>query len=379
MSHRIYLTSFIFAITLALTAYINSSFLNNTLGASYTGIIFGIASLSTLILLEYIPVLLKKHGNYFLSVVFILISILSLAVMTLPVAKIIIGILFTLYLVMNNILAYSFDIFLEHYTKQGTIGSTRGLYLTINSVAWVISPFFAGIIVTKQGFVSLYQIALLGMVVIGILVLFLFKNFKDGIYVRRSLLKTLIAIRHRRDILRICISQFTLQFFFAVMVLFTPLYLHQNFDFSYKTIGLIFTIMLLPFVLIQYPLGRIADKKFGVKEILVIGFLVMSLSTISFSLYTGALWYVFAIILFMTRVGASAIEVMNETYLFTKITDKEPDLLSFFRAMSPLAFLIAPVLATISIHLIPYNSLFTCLGVLVLLGGSSILFLRDVK
>lgn len=379
MFKRIYIASFIFAITLALTAYINSSFLQNTVGTLYTGIVFGIASLMTLVLLEYIPLLLKKYGNYFLSITFILLSILSLATTTLPISKTVIGIVFVVYLTMNNMIAYSFDIFLEHSTKKSSVGSTRGLYLTINNIAWVISPLFAGILVTKEGFITLYQIVLAGMILIGILILFLFKKFKDDVYVRRSIFKTLSTLRHRRDVLRICISQFTLNFFFAIMVLFTPLYLYQNFDLSYKTMGLIFTIMLLPFVLIQYPLGRIADKRIGVKEILIAGFLVMSISTIWFSFYNGAQWYIFAIILFTTRVGASAVEVMNETFLFTKITDEEPDILSFFRAMTPLAFLIAPMLATISIGVIPYTSLFVCLGVLVLLGGSSILFLKDVR
>ena len=37
--------------------------------------------------------------------------------------------------------------------------------------------------------------------------------------------------------------------------------------------------MLLPFLFFQLPLGHLADKKYGEKEILIIGFVVMGATT----------------------------------------------------------------------------------------------------
>ena len=67
--------------------------------------------------------------------------------------------------------------------------------------------------------------------------------------------------------------------------------------FDWKSIAIIFTVMLLPFVLIQAPLGRYSDN-IGERKILMLGFFVTAISTITlFFIHEKELW-IWATILF---------------------------------------------------------------------------------
>ena len=84
-------------------------------------------------------------------------------------------------------------------------------------------------------------------------------------------------------------------------------------------------------------------------------------------------------LLFVTRIGASAIEVMTESYFFKKITDKDVDILSFYRIVRPLAYSISPVVASILLIFYDIKYLFLVLGVAMIFGINFSLRLKDTK
>ena len=172
---------------------------------------------------------------------------------------------------------------------------------------------------------------------------------------------------------------FLLQFFFTWMVIYTPIYLHQYIGFSWREIGIIFSIMLLPFVILEIPLGRLADTRYGEKEMLAIGFIVMAVSTglVSFiPVKDMALWIV---LLFLTRVGASTVEVMSETYFFKKIDPDKVHIMSAFRMLRPLSYTISPIAAMILLFFIPLQYLFIPLAFLLFYGVRYSLTLEDTR
>jgi hypothetical protein len=79
----------------------------------------------------------------------------------------------------------------------------------------------------------------------------------------------------------------------------------------------------------------------------------------------------------MTRVGASMVEIMNETYFFKKNSDRTPDLIGVFRLTRPFAYLIAPVIASMLLMALDYPSLFVVLGILMLYGLRYSLTIKD--
>src|SRR5574343_1523853 len=89
-----------------------------------------------------------------------------------------------------------------------------------------------------------------------------------------------------------------------------------------------------------------------------------------------------AIFLFMTRVGASFVEVASETYFFKHVTDKNAGFISLFRSTRPISFIIAPAVVAASAYIAtssnaPYGYTFSILGIIVLTGALWSFSLKD--
>ena len=363
----IYSISFIFSIQYALVVYINSSFLESKIGENFVGIIFTIASLVSIIALLEITHLLKRLGNYKTSILVILSNAISLLLMGLSKSAPLIILGFISYNVTNFSLMFSRDIFIEDFTGDKKIGKTRGIFLTIINLAWVFAPLVSGFIITKMSYSGIYLLAILISLPSIFFIMPWFRNFKDPVYTKISIRTTFKKILNDKNLKKIYASEFLLRFFYSWMVIYTPIYLSQYLHFSWNKIGIIFTVMLLPFVFLQYPLGKLSDK-IGEKKILILGFIIMIISTISmFFVQTNSV-LIWAIILFTTRIGAATVEVMNESYFFKKIHPSEAGLISFFRNTFPLSVVVSPLLATIFLSFLSHKFLFLILGLILTLG-----------
>jgi MFS family permease len=376
---RIYGVSFIFALNIALTAYINSTFLSQFFSERAVGFLFAGAALLTIIALEILPLSIEKIGARITTGFVLLSSLATLIILTNANDARSAGLFFVLYTTCNTLAIFCFDIFIGHFSKRGNTGNARGSYLTITNLGWLASPFLAGFLVSHLGYSTLYSLVA-GLVTLALATFVVaLRHYEDAEYVHRSPFVALKKVRHMPNIIRILTVNFLLQFFFSWMIIFTPVYLHEIVGLPFDTIGKIFTVMLLPFVLLSIPLGRVADRTWGEKEILIAGITIMGIATWMFASYGGTSTLVFAAILFFTRVGAASVETMCETYFFKEVSDKEPDVVSLFRTTVPLAFMIGPLVATLLLAYASHTVLFYSLGCIVLLGLIPALALKDTK
>ncbi|MDE1988484.1 MAG: MFS transporter, partial [Patescibacteria group bacterium] len=215
-------------------------------------------------------------------------------------------------------------------------------------------------------------------------VLFIAKNnlkkLKSQDYDKTPLIRTIKDIwSNNKNIKNIFIISFLMQFFFSWMVIYTPLYLRNHILFDWKQIGILFSVMLLPYVLTELPLGKIADDKLGEKEIMSIGLIIVAISTGIISFISNGNFFLWMAILFITRIGASMVEIMSETYFFKQISASQMPILSVFRTTRPLAYIIAPIAATILFSFIEFKFIFMILGFLMFYGLRFSLALRDTK
>ena len=114
---------------------------------------------------------------------------------------------------------------------------------------------------------------------------------------------------------------------------------------------------------------------------LIGGFLLMGISTGALALVTSPSVILWAGLLFITRIGASAVEEMSESYFYKQIDGTDTHLITLFRNLAPLSFLVAPVAATI-VFLgfgFDYRFLFVILGMLMLLGIRYALMIKDTR
>lgn len=378
----VYLLGFIFAFHVALSTYINSSFLSVFMPENWVGIIYTSGSLLTIVLFFIFPLFLKKIGNYRLTLLLIILEMFALAGLVIFESFFWLTTSFLTSFITISLIYLSLDVFLEGFSSDKVTGRIRGLYLTIVNLGWIFAPMISGLILSSGDYWKIYAASFI-LLIPGLFILFGgLKKFKDPIYPVLPVWHTAKEIVSNRDLRNIFGSHFLLNFFYSLMIIYTPIYLNKYVNFSWEQIGLIFGIMLLPFVFIQFPLGQLSDKRFGEKEILSVGFIITAISTATLAflpLNTG-LW-LWAFLLFMTRVGASAIEVMSDTYFFKKVNNSNSDIISMFRTSRPLAYIVAPLLITtlINISKLELKYVFLVLGLIMFLGLKFSLSIKDTK
>lgn len=365
-----YVLSFLFTLHISLSAYVNSTFLTGIVSEKYVGLLYTIGAIITIFLLSRSATLLKYFGNRKLVLWLLIINMVSIAcLITSPNPKLI-GLSFISILTTNTLIALCLDIFIEHFGNPKTIGKTRGLYLTVTNLAWMLSPLVTALLIARNGgYITVYALALITVVIMTIGLSLSVKTFTDKKYIREPFIKTYRYLKTHPHIFAITMINFILQFFFTWMVIYTPIFLKQHIGFNWGELGVIFTIMLAPFVIFGLPIGILVDK-YHVKKrtLLYIGFIIIVASTISIAFIDVkniALW---ALVLFLTRTGASIIETTSEIYFFTHVGEEDAYLLGIFRDMTPVAYIVGPLCATLVFTVLPFNYLFIVLGIILMLG-----------
>jgi MFS family permease len=370
---KLYLLAFIFSLHLALAAYVNSTFLSQYIGEHLVGLVYVASSVLTLIIFAYSSSLMKKLGNKKLVHVGIALNLISLIILGIVHIPVVLVTALVVFLVTNNLVMFGFDTIFESFESPDSIGRTRGMYLSVTNLAWMLSPLFSGYIIQSTGYQSIYIIgACLALATtIGLSV----SNIKNSFtYKKVPLLKTFFRLENDEGIRDLVFISFILHLFYAIMVVYTPIYLIDHLGFDWSTIGIVFTVMLTPFVILGLPVGRLIDRGVKEKKLLRIGLTIAGGATLIIAGTTSTNIALWAILLLLTRIGASILETTTETFLFKKIKPEDIDALSVFRDMSPLAYLIAPIVATGILYILPFKSIFFILGCIMI--GSTVVVNR---
>lgn len=377
--NTLFLSNIFLAFHYALIIYINSSFLSNFFSQTQVSSLYIIGSIINTIILVNASKIIGRIGNYKFAMYGITIELLATLGLVLSSSPVLVAIYFLMHLVTISLLLFSFDVFIEDFTKdESTTGSIRATYLTITNITIALSPLLVALLVSDSNYKYVYTLSALLLLPLYNLIS-RYKNEKIDTVKHIRIKETITEYIKNKDLYNVFASHFILQLFYAFMIVYTPIYLSQNIGFSWAEIGGIFTIMLLPFIIFEIPVGELADDKYGEKEFLTIGFVIMGLSTLFISFITVKVFWIWATVLFITRIGASFVEISSDSYFFKKVNQEKTDVISFFRVTRPLSFIIAPLTATLALQFIPFQYIFIIIGTLVIIGVRYSMALNDTK
>lgn len=380
MLKNIYISSAIFSLHSYLVIYINSSFLGGHFSNSELSLLYIIGAIINVTLLISLPKIIGKIGIHACTLLLIIIDFFAVLGLILDAHTWLIAISFTLHQATTLMILFMFDEYLEYSSKsESYTGRIRSVYLTVSSLALVISPTITGILATSAyGFRAVYSVSFLLLIPLFFIVRskLRYQNVsKPYVGIRQALASSIKS----RSSSAIILCRFILECFYAWMVIYMALYLTQNIGFGWKEVGSIFTIMLLPFLLFEIPLGFFSDKFSGEKKIIILGFIISAGAAAFIPFISTADFILWAAVLFVTRVGASFAEIGTESFFFKNVKGEDAGMISLFRSTRPLSFIVAPAIATFSLSLLTYHNTFFVLSGITLCGAITALMLDNSR
>ena len=365
----VYLANLLVSFHYFLVVYINSTFLSKYISTGIISTLYLIGSVLSVILFLVFSNLVKGIGNYRLVLVFICLEICALAGLALAYSTGVIILSFILYLVISPIIYLNLDIFLEKFTKsEKDTGGIRGMFMTMQSITQVVAPLLVGYIMLAGEYKNVYLVSIGFLVAVAVLISITFRNFNDSHYSTHTMSASLLYILKDKMLNKVFVAQNLLRFFYAWMVIYTPLYLIEYIGFSWSEIAVVFSIMLLPFLLLELPLGNLFDSRSMEKWVMAIGFVIMGITVATIPMITTKVLWMWATVLFVSRIGAACVEMATESYFFRHVDSSLADTISIFRMARPMTYVLAAATATLVLHMVSMKQSFFVLAVLVLLG-----------
>ena len=351
-----------------LVVYINSTFLGQTIHREAIGWLYAVGALINIVALLKMPRWLSKHGTYSVMLLISILEIALLCLMAVSSSPFLILAAFVIHHALTPLILMCLDVTIEDCAPSNEIGKIRGSFLTILAIASVISPLVMGAFLAgNNGFEQIYLFSAMFMVLFTLTVWRNFAKSERGVYKALNIKKEIKEFWRDRNIRNIGFCNVVLQFFFSWMVVYIPIYLLEVGGFTWSEVGMMISITLLPFILLEIPVGEMADKRFGEKEMLIIGLLVAAFATLFLPFLPPGNFVLWTAVLFAARAGASVIETMIESYFFKK-TKGCDELIAVFRMGTPIAFILGPALGSIALLLVGFEHIFFLLTAVLILG-----------
>ena len=373
------LVSFFIGFSQAVSAYVLSTFFEGAWGAKSVGFFYAVTYIITLAILLNLHKIVAKLGKSSAFSLICLLEILTLCALVFLGFTKAAAFLVVFYLVFSALAWTMIDVILESFSKDEASGEIRGEHLTIFNLGFLFGPFVSTWLLGKFGFNGIFSFILFLNIAILIIFIIFVRKVDSRIGEESKISAVIKKAWKRKNLMKIYYVSFILEAFFALMVIYTPIYLKETLGFSWAEIGRIFTVMLIPFVLLQYPIGFLADKKFGEKEFLIFSLLIMSASTFYIYFTSSKSLFVWAVILFATRIGAALIEVLRDSYFYKQVDGKDVDLINFFRTASPVGYIFATLVSAILLIFLPLKFAFILVALITLTGIYPAFKLKDSK
>lgn len=366
-----------------MVAYVNSSFLEQFIDAASVGSIYTIGSALSVLIFLFISRVLQAVGNFNLTVGLLVTNFIAVLGMSQATQLEVAIPLFVVHLITVPLIIFNLDVFMEERIgndESGT-GSSRGLLLTLASLVGAISPLLSGFLIGGENseFTVPYIISALTLIpVLAVLILY-FRSFSDPEYGEIDVFSAIHGFWINHNIRNVFIAHFLLQMFFMMTVVYVPLYLTGTIGLTWTQFGIAMFFGQLAYVIFEYPIGLIADRYIGEKEMMAAGFLIIVLSTAWISFVTVASILVWSIIMFTMRVGAALVEVTTESYFFKQTKSSDAQIISFFRTTRPLSYVAGAAVASLSLLYVPFNLLFVVFACLMIPAMFCIISIQDSK
>jgi MFS family permease len=376
-----FIMTLLYALHYGIPLYATSSFLATYFSSTTVSALYVAGSILTLLVSLRVTRYIRRYHTYHFTVGLVLAEIAVTLLFALSKNPLLIGLFFVLHFCIQAMIYIILNIFIETFTKHAETGAVRGIFLTLLNLGILIAPLIGGTFLSREGFEALYIVASLALIPFLYFLHGYMKHVRDPAYHTIDMLEAAKRAWRNKNLRGALVAMFLLESFYAVMVIYSPIYITSLGIPLAVYLSVIMPIALIPLILLPYELGRLADKRYGEKEILIIGLLVMVLSLLAIIVTESSNVLVWVGILLFSRIGAACTETMIFTYFFKKVDAEDVSLTALFGNIRSLATIsIAALGVLVSPILVSYPGLmFLLLALMILYGITYIIPIKDTR
>ena len=363
------------------TSYIIAPFLALYMPASSTGLVVSLGAIVTLVVFGFMPELVTRYGPQKLAVTFAGLTGIVLLLLGRTLAPLEAVVLVAILSGLFPLITYQLDPMLEACVEdEQTTGRVRTLFLTAGNTALLLSPVIIALLLDHaNNYGRVFLVAAMALIPF-ILLMFVRALPRVRALKLKRFTDAAIGLYADHDLRAVVCCYIVLQFLFQLTPLYVPLYLHTELGMPWNELGWVLAVALIPYILVEYPAGLLADTKVGDKLLLALGFVIAGLAFASVSfIHAGTPIALTILLLIVLRIGSALIESMTETHFFRRVNADNADAVSVFRTMKPVGALVAPIIGTLLLSVAGYSSLFAISGFgILILGLASALAINPI-
>ncbi len=376
-----FLMTILYAFHYGIPLYATSTYLHVYFGSTAISALYVVASFITLLASIHVTKYIKKFHTYNFTFGLVIAEMLVMLAFALTSNPFFVGLFFVVHFCLQTLLYICINVFVETFSKHAETGSIRGIFLVLLNLGILISPIIGGIVLSRGSFAALYIVATAALIPFIFFLHQYLHHTREPAYHSVDMITAFTKAWRNRDLKGALISALSLECFYAVMVIYSPIYLASIGIPLVVYLSVILPFALLPFVLLPYELGWLADVKIGEKELMILGLLILVISLFLMVIVRTPNIFVWIAILVFSRIGASCVETMTYTYYFKKVNAEDASLTALFSNVRSVATIIIGVLGFfISPLLIVYPQIiFIILGIAVLISILYVMPIRDTR
>lgn len=278
----------------------------------------------------------------------------------------------TIQVCANLFILMAISLYVRDFATKRNLGEEEGLFYTFSNIGVFFGPLLGGFFASKFG----YEITFIMAAII------LFCGFgyfyhkhtlqKHSAIISAPRISTTTFIKNIKDnfsnterVKSYLITLF-LMLWFGFRNLYIPLYILSQ-GYLESTSGLILSLGVIPYILLEIKVGKYAEKK-GIKIPITIGFLLMGI--VLLAIFISPYPILNFVLLILGNIGASFVEPLQEYSLFRNLSKEDEDrLYGVHMTANPIGFFLAPAIGVITLAFLPFSYLFLNFGIIMLLAS----------
>lgn len=311
---------------------------DQTVSALYT--FFNFVSLVTLFI--SVPVVRYFHQRRSFDLSLLLMPVLLL-LMSFVVSSWEIVFLYAIFTFFSVIYVFNLNLYLPRLKEKDSLEQMTGKLGAIQNFSWVVGPLIGAYLAGSFGQPWVFGAsALAGLAAFAALPWHGLPRASLGEGLGNPLrsLKVFVSDRHR---VQAFINGLGIDVVYGSWFLLV-LFLEEKLRLDIWTIGLLTGLVGLPWVLLEIPIGHLADRRISSRVLFTVGYLTMAVMMMLMG-FSNDVW-VFSLFYLLAVIGSCFIEQTNTPYFIKNLPKEEMGLLSIFLLKMPLGRLLSPLLAT---------------------------------